>query len=41
MSQQVYVSDEAWDLLNKAKDQLIYLINDKVSSVPPHSDGIT
>lgn len=39
MSQQVYVSDEVWDLLNKAKDQLISVINDMVSSVPPHSDA--
>ncbi|MDG1849035.1 MAG: hypothetical protein P8I82_00885 [Flavobacteriales bacterium] len=39
MSQQVYVSDEAWDLINQAKNQLLGVINDKVTSVPPHSDA--
>jgi len=39
MSQQVYVSDEVWELINQAKDQLIGVINEQVTSVPPHSDA--
>lgn len=39
MSQQVYVSDEAWDLINQAKNQLLGVINDKVTTVSPHSDA--
>ena len=39
MSQQVYVSDEVWGLINQAKDQLIGVINEQVTSVPPHSDA--
>lgn len=37
MSQQVYVSDEAWQLINQGKDQLIGMINEHVRSVDPHS----
>jgi len=39
MSQQVYVSDEAWDLINQAKDQLLTLINEEVRSVSPNSEA--
>jgi len=39
MSQQVYVSDEVWELINQAKDQLIGVINEQVISVSPHSDA--
>lgn len=39
MSQQVYISDEAWDLINQAKDQLITVINKQVTSVTPNSDA--
>lgn len=39
MSQQVYVSDEAWELINQAKDQLITVINEQVRSVAPDSDA--
>ena len=39
MSQQVYVSDEAWDLINQAKDQLLTVINEQVRSVAPSSDA--
>ena len=39
MSQQVYVSDEVWELINQAKDQLIGVINEQVTSVSPHSDA--
>lgn len=39
MSQQVYVSDEAWDLINQAKDQLLTVINEQVRSVSPNSDA--
>jgi hypothetical protein len=39
MSQQVYISDEAWELINKAKDQLISTVNEQVRSVAPDSDA--
>jgi len=39
MSQQVYVSDEVWELINRAKDQLIGVINEQVTLVSPHSDA--
>lgn len=39
MSQQVYVSDEAWDLINQAKDQLLTVINEQVRSVSHNSDA--
>jgi hypothetical protein len=39
MSQQVYVSDEAWDLINQAKDQLLTVVNEQVRSVSPTSDA--
>ncbi len=40
MSQQVYVSDEAWKLINQAKDQLLNLINEQVPMVDPKSDAM-
>lgn len=39
MSQQVYVSDEAWKLINEAKDQLITTINEQVRLVAPDADA--
>ena len=39
MSQQVYVSDALWKLINQAKDQLIVTINQNVISVSPESDA--
>jgi len=39
MSQQVYISEKSWDMINKAKDQLITLINEQVRSVPPKAPG--
>ena len=39
MSQQVYVSDAVWQLINQGKDQLIGVINQNVTSVSPHSDA--
>ena len=39
MSQQVYVSDEVWELINQSKDQLIGVINEQVTSVPPHAEA--
>tara|TARA_Y100000746_G_C15442919_1_gene423699 strand:+ start:484 stop:1005 length:522 start_codon:yes stop_codon:yes gene_type:complete len=39
MSQQVYVSDAVWQLINKGKDQLIGVINQNVTSVSPDSDA--
>ena len=41
MSQQVYISDDAWRLINQAKDQLISIINDAVTKVSPSSDAST
>ena len=40
MSQQVYISDEAWELINQAKDQLLTVINEQVSSASPQSDAM-
>jgi hypothetical protein len=40
MSQQVYVSDEAWKLINQAKDQLLNVINEQVPMVDPKSDAM-
>jgi hypothetical protein len=40
MSQQVYVSNEVWLLINKAKDQLINVINEQVPMVDPKSDAM-
>ena len=39
MSQQVYVSDAVWKLINQAKDQLVGTINQNVTSVSPDSDS--
>ena len=39
MSQQVYVSDAVWQLINKGKNQLIGVINQNVTSVSPDSDA--
>ena len=39
MSQQVYVSDAVWQLINKGKDQLTGVINQNVTSVSPDSDA--
>ena len=39
MSQQVYVSDAVWKLINQAKDQLVGTINQNVTSVSPDSDA--
>ena len=40
MSQQVYVSDETWELINQGKDQLIGLINEQITATDPKSEGI-
>jgi hypothetical protein len=39
MSQQVYISDKTWTVINQAKDQLITLINEQVRTVPPQAPG--
>ena len=39
ISQQVYVSDALWKLVNQAKDQLIRTINQNITSVSPESDA--
>jgi hypothetical protein len=40
MSQQVYVSNEVWLLINQAKDQLINVINEQVPRVDPKSNAM-
>ncbi|MAZ30586.1 MAG: hypothetical protein CMP57_00665 [Flavobacteriales bacterium] len=40
MSQQVYVSNEVWLLINQAKNQLINVINEQVPMVDPKSDAM-
>ena len=40
MSQQVYVSDELWQLINQGKAQLLGVINENITSVSPDSDAI-
>lgn len=39
VSQQIYVSDAAWDAIESAKEQLIHLIHAVASSLPPEEDG--
>ena len=39
MSQQVYVSDASWQMINQAKDQLIGIINQNVTSISPDSNA--
>ncbi len=35
VAQQVYLSDEAWDVIKKAKESIIQLINTCAAAVPP------
>ncbi|MTI21091.1 hypothetical protein E1176_08675 [Fulvivirga sp. RKSG066] len=40
VSQQVYMSDEAWDMVKSAKEDLIVMINDAASSLPKDSSNM-
>ena len=40
VSQQVYMSDEAWDLVKSAKEELIVSINESAFSLPGDATGI-
>jgi len=40
VSQQVYMSDEAWDLVKSAKEDLIVMINDAASSLTAESTNL-
>ena len=41
VSQQIYISPEAWDVLNRMKDQNILIINQIASILPPDTDAST
>ncbi|MDE3249958.1 MAG: hypothetical protein KGO82_14945 [Bacteroidota bacterium] len=40
LSQQIYVSSEAWDAIRSLKDQNIHLINQVASVLPPEATGL-
>jgi hypothetical protein len=40
LSQQIYVSSEAWDAIRSLKDQNIHLINQVASVLPPEATGM-
>jgi hypothetical protein len=40
MSQQLYISDEAWELVKKAKEEVIQLINNSGAEMKEGSNGI-
>ena len=40
LSQQVYVSTEAWRAVNNLKEQNIYIINQLASTLPPQASGM-
>ena len=40
MSQQLYISDESWELITFSKNQLISLINSKLKEVDPNSNAV-
>lgn len=40
LSQQVYVSPEAWRAVNNLKEQNIYIINQLASTLPQHASGL-
>ncbi|RPG53366.1 MAG: hypothetical protein CBE48_001935 [Flavobacteriales bacterium TMED288] len=39
MSQQLYISDESWELITFSKNQLISLINSKLKEIDPNSNS--
>lgn len=41
LSQQIYVSTEAWEAVSSAKEQTVSLINSVSEQVPPETDGRT
>lgn len=40
VSQQLYMSEEVWDLVKSAKEDLIVTINDAVGNMPPEATGV-
>ena len=40
VSQQLYISEEVWDLVKSAKEDLIVTINDSVSVLSPEATGV-
>ncbi len=40
ISQQVYVSAEAWRAVNNLKEQNIYIVNQLASTLPPQASGL-
>lgn len=40
LSQQVYMSDEAWTQVRSAMEEIIVLINDSAAQIPPDARGI-
>lgn len=40
VSQQLYMSEEVWDLVKSAKEDLIVTINDAVSNMPAEATGV-
>jgi hypothetical protein len=39
LSQQVYMSNGAWELIRKAMEEVILLVNNSAMSLPPDTDG--
>lgn len=40
LTQQIYVSPEIWNTVTRMRDQNIYIINQIISSLPPHASAI-
>ncbi|WCT11671.1 hypothetical protein [Mucilaginibacter jinjuensis] len=40
ITQQIYVSNEAWQVVKKVKDDTLNLVNNVVRSLPPNATGI-
>ncbi len=40
LSQQVYMSDEAWTQIRSALEEIVVLINDSAAQIPPDARGI-
>lgn len=40
LTQQIYVSPEIWNTVTRMKDQNIYIINQIISSLPPHATAL-
>lgn len=40
LTQQIYVSNDAWRAVNNLKEQNIYIVNQLASTLPPHATGM-